>query len=179
MGKSFIMRMFIKDEVLRGTKKNYALIVSTKALINEEGKGLQSAESYVMMRKFGLILLRDIMEKRGSLVHREFASLLTAEDEAHIRSSFKKSDTIPDDDINTSVDQTKKLIVAIAKNNLTYPPRPDGKFHYSDIVAFLDELSEIFDWPKYEKATLGKPSLRRWYAAILSQWMSGLDLVLS
>lgn len=36
MGKSFIMRMFIKDEiVLRGAQKNYALIVPTKALINE------------------------------------------------------------------------------------------------------------------------------------------------
>lgn len=36
MGKSFIMRMFIKDEiVLQGAKKNYALIVQTKALINE------------------------------------------------------------------------------------------------------------------------------------------------
>jgi len=102
------------------------------------------------------------MEERDSLVHREFTSLLTSEAEAHIRSSFKKSDMIPDDDINTSVDQTKKLIVAITKNNLTYPPRPDGEFHYSDIVAFLDELSGIFDWPKYKKATLGKPSFRRW-----------------
>ena len=35
MGKSFIMRMFIKDEVLNGANKNYALIVPTKALINE------------------------------------------------------------------------------------------------------------------------------------------------
>lgn len=35
MGKSFIMRMFIKDEILHGAKKNYALIVPTKALINE------------------------------------------------------------------------------------------------------------------------------------------------
>ena len=36
MGKSFIMRMFIKDEViLQGAQKNYALIVPTKALINE------------------------------------------------------------------------------------------------------------------------------------------------
>lgn len=36
MGKSFIMRMFIKDEVvLQRVKKNYAMIVPTKALINE------------------------------------------------------------------------------------------------------------------------------------------------
>lgn len=35
MGKSFIMRMFIKEQVLNGVKKNYAIIVPTKALINE------------------------------------------------------------------------------------------------------------------------------------------------
>ena len=35
MGKSFIMRMFIKDEIMHGAQKNYALIVPTKALINE------------------------------------------------------------------------------------------------------------------------------------------------
>lgn len=35
MGKSFIMRMFIKEQILAGKKKNYALIVPTKALINE------------------------------------------------------------------------------------------------------------------------------------------------
>lgn len=35
MGKSFIMRMFIKEEILNGSKHNYAIIVPTKALINE------------------------------------------------------------------------------------------------------------------------------------------------
>ncbi len=35
MGKPFIMRMFIKDEIMHGSQKNYALIVPTKALINE------------------------------------------------------------------------------------------------------------------------------------------------
>ena len=35
MGKSFIMRMFIKYEVTHEVQKNYALIVPTKALINE------------------------------------------------------------------------------------------------------------------------------------------------
>ena len=35
MGKSFIMRMFIKEQVTKGIKANYALIVPTKVLINE------------------------------------------------------------------------------------------------------------------------------------------------
>lgn len=35
MGKSFIMRMFLKDQVESGIQKNFALLVPTKALINE------------------------------------------------------------------------------------------------------------------------------------------------
>ncbi len=35
MGKSFLMRMFIKVQIQQGEKLNYALIVPTKALINE------------------------------------------------------------------------------------------------------------------------------------------------
>lgn len=36
----------------------------------------QSEEEYVMMRKFGLILLKDIMDDRNSLVRREFAAFM-------------------------------------------------------------------------------------------------------
>lgn len=35
MGKSFIMRMFIKQQILEKKRENYAIIVPTKALINE------------------------------------------------------------------------------------------------------------------------------------------------
>lgn len=35
MGKSYIMRMFIKQQILSGTRDNFAIIVPTKALINE------------------------------------------------------------------------------------------------------------------------------------------------
>ena len=134
----------------------------------------QSEESYVMMRKFGLILLRDIMEERDSLVHREFADFLTVEDECRIREKFNNSPTLPDDDINTSVDQTKKLIIAI-KNGLKYPSSKNG-FKYDDIIGFFNQLSQIFDWSIYEKSTLGNESKRKWYAVILSQWMEGSGL---
>jgi len=35
MGKSFVMRMFIKQRILSGHKENFAIVVPTKALINE------------------------------------------------------------------------------------------------------------------------------------------------
>ena len=135
----------------------------------------QSEESYVMMRKFGLILLRDIMENRDSLVHREFSDYLTVEDENNIRTQFSVSPTLPDDDINTSVDQTKKLIAAI-RNGLAYPTCLNGRFNHGTVLAFLDQLADVFDWEIYEEKTLGKTSLRSWYAVILCQWMEGSGL---
>lgn len=35
MGKSFVMRMFIKEQIIDGAQSNFAVIVPTKALINE------------------------------------------------------------------------------------------------------------------------------------------------
>ena len=70
-------------------------------------------KSYIMMRKFGLILLRDIAEDKDTLVRCEFKPFLTDVDEKNIRDRFKNTETISDDDINTSVDQTKRLIMAI------------------------------------------------------------------
>ena len=135
----------------------------------------QSEEAYVMMRKFALILLRDIMQDNDSLVRREFSNLLTPKDEAKIREAFIDPFTEPDDDINTSVDQTKNLRAAIAMG-LKYPDRVDGRFNYDDVLAFLEKLSRIFKWGKYEASTLGKPTLLRWYAVVLIQWMEGTGL---
>lgn len=161
--------------VLKKVEKKYiAEILKTGSSEIPRRRDDQSDESYVMMRKFGLILLRDIMEERDSLVHREFADFLTVEDEVSIREKFKESPTLPDDDINTSVDQTKKLIIAI-KQGLKYPPCDSG-FAYDDVIEFLNKLSAIFDWPTYEKATLGSNAKRKWYAVILCQWMEGSGL---
>ena len=35
MGKSFMMRTFIKQQIMNGTKMNFALLIPTKAIINE------------------------------------------------------------------------------------------------------------------------------------------------
>lgn len=162
-------------DVLKKIEKKYiADILKTGSAEIPRRRDDQSDESYVMMRKFGLILLRDIMEERDSLVHREFSDFLTVEDEVAIREKFKESPTLPDDDINTSVDQTKKLIIAI-KQGLTYPPC-NGGFVYADVIEFFNKLSDIFDWPIYEKSTLGSESKRKWYAVILCQWMEGSGL---
>ena len=82
-------------DVLKKIEKKYiADILKTGSSEIPRRRDDQSDESYVMMRKFGLILLRDIMEERDSLVHREFADFLTVEDEVAIREKFKESPTL-------------------------------------------------------------------------------------
>ena len=143
----------------------------------------QSVENYALMRKFALILLKDIMSNRNSFVRREFDSLLSAEIENKIRTAFSTKTT--DDDINISSDQVENLTVAIAKG-LTYPQLTyQANVDYPQLVSFLEKLCDIFKWEKYEKATLGHTSIKsgqhgklRWYAVILYQWISGNGLSL-
>lgn len=168
-------------KVLKKVEKQYVadILKSGKSEIprrvNADGKALQSEESYEMMRRFATILQGDIVHDRNTLVRREFSDFLTPADEEFIRDSFKDAEVKPDDDINTSVDQTRSLVAAIRRerNPLHYPNLVDGKFRYDDVVDFLDEIAEVFNWEEYEASTLGKPSLRRWYAVILCQWMEG------
>lgn len=112
-------------KVLKKVEKQYIVDILKKGeSMIPQRTTTQSEESYVMMRKFGLILLKDIMEDRDSLVRKEFSAFLTANDENAIREKFMDAETLPDDDINTSVDQTKKLIAAIRKG-LKYPAAPE------------------------------------------------------
>ncbi|MDR1475354.1 MAG: DEAD/DEAH box helicase [Holosporales bacterium] len=64
MGKSFIMRMFIKKQIMDGEKKNFAILVPTKALINEVSssivddlKGLLAQQDYKMVTSAGALAL--------------------------------------------------------------------------------------------------------------------------
>ena len=118
----------------------------------------------------------DIVEDKDTLVRREFKPFLTDEDEKNIRDKFKNTETIPDDDINTSVDQTKRLIMAIKNNDLRYPEVKNGYFRHDVVLEFLKKLSNVFQWKIYESSTLGKDSLLSWYAVILCEWMEGNGL---
>ena len=177
-----VLSIATNPKVLKKVEKQYvADILKTGSSVipqrvNDKGEALQSEESYIMMRKFGLILLRDIVNDKDTLVRREFKPFLTDEDEKTIREKFKNSQTIPDDDINTSVDQTKRLIMAIKNDGLHYPEVKDGYFKHDVVLDFLKKLSNVFQWKIYEKSTLGKDSLLSWYTVILCEWMEGNGL---
>ena len=164
-------------------KKIVDTLLSGSTVIDKYNKD-QSEEEYIMMRKFGLILLRDIVEGNNSLVKKEFAPFLTPEKEAQIRASFAESSEMIDSDINVSLDQTKRLRAAIYVDpELAYPqPDENGYFDHNEVVDFLRRLGDIFNWKKYEYSSLGKTNAAGdytrlgWYATILMQWMEGNGL---
>jgi hypothetical protein len=142
----------------------------------------QTNDEYALMRKFAIILLRDITKGNNSLVRKEFAVFLDDSIETSIKQAFEKTDNPPDDDINVSVDQTNNLTVAIAKG-LQYPTLDaNGHVEHRVLFAFLEKLCGIFKWEKYEQKTLGKVGKNKthgmlsWYTVILAQWVSGSGL---
>ena len=143
----------------------------------------QSADSYALMRKFAIILLRDIMTHNdNSTVKKAFSDILSREQETSIIEAFKDKREL-DDDINISVDQMDNLHMAVL-NGLTYPEfNAQGTVDYHRLVDFLERLCRIFKWETYESATLGHVSKNsgnhgrlRWYAVILAQWIQGKGL---
>lgn len=145
----------------------------------------QSPDEYSLMRRFAIILLRDIISvNNNSVVKKEFANLLSQRDEEKITAIFSTR-TKTDDDINVSVDQMDNLRTEIARG-LKYPSfNESGKPDYNELLAFLEKLCRIYKWEVYESSTIGHKSKEsgqhgklRWYAVILAQWIQGNGLSL-
>lgn len=173
----------VQDLKSKHKKKIIETLLSGSSVIDKYNDD-QPEEEYIMMRKFGLILLKDIMHGNDSLIQQEFRKYMKDGDEDKIRSAFSAYTPIIDNDINISLDQTRKLRAAIsADSSFAYPmPEPDGCFSIDKVLDFLIRLGEIFDWKRYEFSTLGKCdedgdyTKLRWYAVILVQWMEGKGL---
>lgn len=148
----------------------------------EKYPSTQSEDAYDLMRKFALILVRDITNGRNSRVVREFAEFLDEKTVSTIRAQFGTKKIKPDDDINISVDQTENLEAAIA-SGLEYPDfDPDEGADYKATVDFMERLLRIFKWDIYEHGTLGRVNVHgehgqlAWYTVIMLQWMRGYGL---
>ncbi|XVG96384.1 DEAD/DEAH box helicase [Eubacteriales bacterium KG125] len=176
-------KLSIDSALTSGQKRKIIEALASGNVEFEKHPKNQTNDNYVLMRKFALILLKDIMSKRNSLVYKNFSEYLSEELEEKIREHFNQGITKPDDDINVSVDQTENLTVAI-QNGLSYPTfDEDGHVSYEAIVIFLERLCKIFKWEKYEHKTLGyknkdtgSHNKLRWYAVILLQWIQGAGL---
>lgn len=140
----------------------------------------QKVEEYDLMRKTGLILLKDIINDRDSVVRRQFNHLLNDRTISTIKQKFKRDDSNkpqPDDDINISLDQTDNLFTEIS-NGLKYPKLVEGRVQYKDLLDFLNKLRHLFKWDIYESDTLGNGNRLKYYAVILARWMNGYGLSL-
>ena len=84
----------------------------------------------------------------------------------------------PDDDINTSVDQTQGIFAKIRNEKLCYPVLGDEpKENYNNTVAFLNHLHSAFKWSIYESdGKLGNADNFTWLSLILLRWIDGKGL---
>ena len=132
------------------------------------------------LRKFGLILTRDLATGQVTPVTQKFEQFLTDRQKQRIIENFPPERT--SDDITLSYDQAENLHDAIV-NGLHYPElKGDDGVDFDELVVFMMTLRRLFKWDIYEKQTIGKPgskrldSVIRWYSTILLRWIRGNGL---
>lgn len=140
-------------------------------------------EDYEALRKFALILTRDISTGTTSPVTEAFRPYLDESAVRSIQEHFPESKT--SDDITLSYDQYDNLKELIADSDYGHYPELKGdndETDFEEVVGFLLRLRHVFKWETYEKETLGKPiynnsgGILRWYATILLRWICGNGL---
>lgn len=139
-----------------------------------------SNKEFDMLRRFAIMLLKDIMDNKDTLITNEFNSFLKDNVRSEIINKFIKYKDYIDDDINTSLDQILKLNQAI-EDGLEYPSL-NFDTRYNDIIIFLEKLCEIFNWEKYDKDLVGNKdtdgnhkAIKR-HALILNKWFYGMTI---
>lgn len=138
-------------------------------------------QDFEALRKFGLILIRDLAEGKSSPVTQKFDEYLSDKQKQRIMENFPIENT--SDDITISYDQASNLHDAIM-GGLHYPEikGEDNEVDFDEVVNFMMKLRSLFKWDIYEKDTLGKPgtyqfdSVIRWYSTILLRWLRGNGL---
>ena len=162
-------------------KKHKKAIVSTllqgKTNLIEAGEKYSdrgfTETSYEYATKCLNMLVHDICVKNDSYIVRDFRKddALTPQNIIDVRRIFGEI-VSEDDDINISALQKYSLYQAVSNTEISYP----DNFDYHICLSFLKKLSQIFNWPIYEKGTLGKGDRLNYYTVILLQWMEGHGL---
>lgn len=137
----------------------------------------KSRELSQTLRKFAMILLRDVTSNNQSVVRNAFNDYLTLDVIVRINEAFTGLGCEPDDDINISIDQRNDLHRSIANDGLCYPTLDSNRsIDYNALMDFLNKLSDIFKWSNYEKSTIGNSNKLKWYGVILRRWINGTGL---
>ena len=138
-----------------------------------------TTKDYDALRKFGLILTRDLATGESTPVSQFYSQFMTETDKEKIKAHFPEGRT--SDDITLSYDQAQNLHQYISAGK-GYPELTGEDDDFEKLVDFLMDLRGLFKWEIYEKETIGRPGKRkkdsviRWYATILLEWLHGNGL---
>lgn len=156
-----ILSSIAKKEIINKLKKG-------DTLIEKKSKTYDEYEStrYMMNN-----LIDDIINDRKGIVYRQFEKFINEEDRKKIKDNFKNK-TVPQD-LPITTDQIDRVDKYIKEDSLEYP----DKITYKNVLAFLEEMHEYYNWELYEdKTTIGHKNNLSYYAVILQQWMLGFGI---
>ncbi len=172
-----------KLSVTSSLKDEYKCFIVEKlkeGIVNFDRPDFIPTGEFDIVRRYTLILLKDIIDNKDTLITNEFSTYLQGNVRNEINEQFSSFKEHIDDDINTSLDQVIRLNNAIEKG-LEYPSLHSDT-RYDDIVNFLEQLCYIFNWDKYDKSLAGNinyygehPIIKR-HAVALNKWLYGLTI---
>ena len=172
-----------KLSVTSSLKDEYKFFIVEKlkeGIVNFDRPDFIPTREFDTVRRYTLILLKDIIDNKDTLITNEFSTYLQGNVRNEINEQFSSFKEHIDDDINTSLDQVIRLNNAIEKG-LEYPSLHSDT-RYDDIVSFLEQLCNIFNWDKYDKSLSGNinyygehPTITK-HAVALNKWLYGMTI---
>lgn len=173
MGKSFIMRMFIKQQIQEGFSMNFALLVPTKALINEVSskiindlRKLLAEYNYRLVTSAGSLMLKEKHNFIFILTPERLLYLLISNpsikidylfvDEAHKISSKDSRSAFYYKVVDMLARQVPKPHIIFASPNIPNPEvylklipgveENKAKFHFTSSFAPVSQVKFIIDY---------------------------------
>lgn len=158
--------------------KNTLSTIAKKEIINKLKNGdtliekrSKTYDEYESTRYMMNNLIDDIINDRKGIIYKQFEKFITEEDIKEIKEKFKNK-TVPQD-LPITTDQIDRVDKYIKEDSLEYP----DKITYKNVLAFLEEMHEYYNWELYEdKTTIGHKNNLSYYAVILQQWMLGFGI---
>lgn len=141
--------------------------------INKNSYDFGKNEDSQTLRIATNIYINDVKHGNPSLLKERINAKSNENSIGYVLTTIKDLDV--SDSIDISPDQHISLKEYIAKGGC-YPDKRNGRFEHDDVWKFLDTLSDIYKWNKYEFEILKNGNSNSYYATVLSQWMSGLKV---
>lgn len=158
--------------------KNALSTIAKKEIINKLKNGdtliekrNKTYDEYESTRYMMNNLIDDIINDRKGIIYKQFEKFITEEDRKEIKEKFKNK-TVPQD-LPITTDQIDRVDKYIKEDSLEYP----DKITYKNVLTFLEEMHEYYNWSTYEdRTTIGHKNNLAYYAVILQQWMLGFGI---